>query len=140
MDHSFYQYERYKGDLTRRINGVMISGEQGVSVAYALWNLQERGVLFIGPGVPLYEGMIIGENAKSDDLVVNPCKEKKLSNMRTTASDEAIRLTPHLEMTLEQAMEFIADDELVEITPKSIRIRKKHLTENERKRMNKAAA
>ncbi len=140
MDHSFYQYERYKGDLTRRINGVMISGEQGVSVAYALWNLQERGILFIGPGVPLYEGMIIGENAKSDDLVVNPCKEKKLSNMRTTASDEAIRLTPHLDMTLEQAMEFIADDELVEITPKSIRIRKKYLTENERKRMNKAAA
>ncbi len=138
MDHSFFHYERYKGELTRRVNGVMISGEQGVSVAFALWNLQERGVLFIGPGVQVYEGMIIGENAKSDDLVVNPSKEKKLSNMRTTSSDEAIRLVPHLDMSLEQAMEFISDNELVEITPKSIRVRKKYLTENERKRMNKS--
>ncbi len=139
MDHSFYHYERYKGDLTRRINGVMISGEQGVTVAYALWNLQERGNMFLGPGVAVYEGMIIGQNSKSDDLVVNPCKEKKLSNMRTTSSDEAIRLVPHLDMTLEQAMEYISDDELVEITPKSIRIRKKYLTENERKRMTKSS-
>lgn len=139
MDHSFYHYERYKGDLTRRINGVMISGEQGVTVAYALWNLQERGNMFLGPGVAVYEGMIIGQNSKSDDLVVNPCKEKKLSNMRTTSSDEAIRLVPHLDMSLEQAMEYISDDELVEITPKSIRIRKKYLTENERKRMTKSS-
>lgn len=134
LDHSFCRYERYKGNLSHRQNGVMISGDQGVSVAFALWNLQERGVMFLGPGVPVYEGMIVGENAKNDDMVVNPCKEKKLSNMRTTASDEAIRLTPHLNMTLEQAMEFITDDELVEITPKSIRLRKKYLTENERKR------
>ncbi len=138
MDHSFYQYERHKGDLQGRINGVMISAEQGVSVGFALWNLQERGKMFIGAGVALYEGMIIGENSKSDDLVVNPCKEKKLSNMRTTSSDEAIRLIPHLDMSLEQAMEYIAGDELVEITPKSIRIRKKYLMENERKRMGKA--
>jgi GTP-binding protein len=137
MDHSFYRYERFKGELIRRVNGAMISGEQGVSVAFALWNLQERGKLFIGPGVELYEGMIIGENSKGEDLVVNPCKEKKLSNMRTTSSDEAIRLIPHLEMSLEQAMEYIAGDELVEITPKSIRVRKKFLTENERKRNNK---
>lgn len=139
MDHSFFHYERYKGDLTRRVNGVMISGEQGVTVAFALWNLQERGMMFLGPGVSVYEGMIIGQNSKSDDLVVNPCKEKKLSNMRTTSSDEAIRLVPHLDMSLEQAMEYISGDELVEITPKSIRIRKKYLTENERKRQNKAA-
>ena len=139
MDHSFYHYERYKGDLTRRVNGVMISGEMGTTVAFALWNLQERGMMFLGPGVSVYEGMIIGQNSKSDDLVVNPCKEKKLSNMRTTSSDEAIRLVPHLDMSLEQAMEYISGDELVEITPKSIRIRKKYLTENERKRQNKSA-
>lgn len=137
MDHSFYRYERYKGELLRRSNGVIISGETGISVAFALWNIQERGTLFIGPGVNIYEGMIIGENSRSGDLIVNPCKEKKLSNMRTTASDEAIRLTPHLQMSLEQAMEFIETDELVEITPKSIRLRKKYLTENERKRQSK---
>jgi len=139
MDHSFYRYERYKGDISRRSTGVQISGDNGVSVAYALWNLQERGRLFIGPGVAVYEGMIIGENAKADDLVVNPTKEKKLSNMRTTASDEAIRLIPHVEMTLEQALEYIEMDELVEITPKSIRLRKKLLTENERKRAERMA-
>ncbi len=134
LDHNFYRYERHKGEITRRTNGVLISGDNGVSVAFALWNLQERGKLFIGPGTAVYEGMIVGENAKNDDLVVNPCKEKKLSNMRTSSSDEAIRLTPHLDLTLEQALEFIETDELVEITPKSIRIRKKGLTENERKR------
>jgi GTP-binding protein len=137
MDHSFYRYERYKGEISRRSTGVQISGDNGVTVAFALWNLQERGKLFLGPGVPVYEGMIIGENAKSDDLIVNPTKEKKLSNMRTTASDSAIRLVPHLEMTLEQALEYIEMDELVEITPKSIRIRKKLLTENERKRADR---
>lgn len=140
LDHSFYHYERYKGEMNRRQNGSLISGETGVSVAFALWNLQERGKLFIGPGVQIYEGMIIGENAKSDDLVVNPSKEKKLTNMRTTSSDEAIRLTPHLEMTLEQAMEFIETDELVEITPKNIRLRKKFLTENERKRQSRSSS
>jgi GTP-binding protein len=134
LDHSFFHYERFKGEISRRTNGAMICGENGVSVAFALWNLQERGKLFIGPVVSVYEGMIIGENAKSEDLVVNPCKEKKLSNMRTTSSDAAIRLVPHLEMTLEQALEFIETDELVEITPKSIRLRKKALTENDRKR------
>lgn len=137
LDHSFYHYERFKGEINHRQNGALISGETGESVAFALWNLQERGKLFIGPVVQVYTGMIIGENAKSDDLVVNPCKEKKLTNMRTTSSDEAIRLIPHLEMTLEQAMEFIAADELVEITPKNIRIRKKFLTETERKRHGK---
>ena len=137
MDHSFYEYQPYKGDISRRTNGVMICGELGVSVAFSLYNLQERGIIFIPPGTPVYEGMIIGENAKSDDLVVNPNKGKKLSNMRTTSSDEAIRLTPPLIMTLEQALEYIEPDELVEVTPKSIRIRKKYLTENERKRASK---
>ncbi len=134
MYHNFYQYERYKGELSHRQNGVIICESAGVSVAFALWNLQERGQLFIGPGTPVYEGMIIGENARREDMEVNPCKEKKLSNMRTSASDAAIRLVPHLELSLEQALEFIETDELVEITPKSIRLRKKYLTENERKR------
>ncbi len=134
MYHSFYRYERHKGELTRRQNGVLISDTTGASVAFALWNLQERGKLFIGPVVSVYEGMIIGENSRSEDMEVNPTKEKKLSNMRTTSSDEAIKLTPHLKLTLEQAMEFIQTDELVEITPKSIRLRKKYLTENERRR------
>ncbi len=137
MDHSFFRYERHKGEITRRQNGVLISGENGVSVAFALFNLQDRGKLFIGAGVPFYEGMIIGENAKSEDMIVNPAKEKKLTNMRTTATDEAVRLTPHLEITLELALEFIEIDELVEITPKSIRMRKRYLTENERKRQGK---
>jgi GTP-binding protein len=134
MDHSFYRYERHKGEIAGRSNGALICGENGNSVAFALWNLQERGRLFIGPVTSVYEGMIIGENAKSDDMIVNPCKEKKMSNMRTSSSDEAIRLTPFIDMTLEQALEFIERDELVEITPKSIRLRKKSLTENERKR------
>jgi GTP-binding protein len=137
IDHNFYRYERHKGEITRRMNGVLVSGENGVSVAFALWNLQERGKLFIGPGTAVYEGMIVGENAKNEDLIVNPCKEKKLSNMRTSSSDEAIRLTPYLDLTLEQALEFIETDELAEITPKSIRLRKKGLTENERKRENR---
>lgn len=138
MDHSFYEYERYKGDLSERSNGVLISGDFGTTVAFALWNLQDRGTLFYGPGTSVYEGMIIGQNSKTDDLVVNPCKEKKMSNMRTSGTDEAVRLVPHLEQSLEQAMEFIGQDELVEITPKNIRIRKKYLTENERKRSGKS--
>jgi len=134
MYHNFYRYERFKGELTRRQNGVIISENGGVSVAFALWNLQERGQLFIGPGTAVYEGMIIGENSRREDMEVNPCKEKKLSNMRTSASDAAIRLVPFMDLSLEQALEFIETDELVEITPKSIRLRKKFLTENERKR------
>ena len=137
MDHNFCEYQQYKGELPGRVNGSMISGENGTTVAFSLFNLQERGKLFVGPVVDVYEGMIIGENAKSDDLVVNPCNGKKLTNMRTTATDEAVRLIPHQEMTLEQAMEFIEGDELVEITPKNIRIRKKYLTETERKRAGK---
>jgi GTP-binding protein len=134
MDHSFHQYQAYKGDMAFHRNGVLVSTENGKTVAYALWYLQDRATLFLGPGVQVYEGMIIGENAKDNDMTVNPIKEKKLTNVRASCSDEAVRLTPHVIFSLEQALEFIADDELVEITPKSIRLRKKYLTENERKR------
>lgn len=134
LTHSFLMYEPYKGDLPGRTEGSMISMVTGQTVAYALWALQERGQLFVQPGVMVYEGMVIGEASKSEDLVVNPLKEKKLSNVRASGSDEAINLVPVNPMTLEQALEYIADDELVEVTPKSIRLRKKLLTDNERRR------
>ena len=137
MDHNFYQYQLYKGEILGRHNGVLISSEIGKTVAYALWYIQERGILFLGPGVDIYEGMIIGESAKDNDLTVNPIKEKKLTNVRASGSDEAVRLVPHVNLSLEQALEFIADDELVEITPKSIRLRKKLLTLLERKRLKR---
>jgi len=138
LNHSFHKYERYKGDILRRQNGVLVSAVGGKSASYALNNLQERGRLFIGPAVNVYEGMIVGENSRNMDMVVNPCKEKKQTNIRASGADEAIRLTPPIILTLEQALEFIDDDELVEITPKSIRLRKKHLNENARKRQSKA--
>jgi GTP-binding protein len=137
LDHSFMKYDSYRGPIAQRNTGVLISGEQGVAVAFALFNLQERGIIFIPPVTPVYEGMIIGENARSEDMVVNPCKEKKMSNMRSSGADEAIKLTPHRPVTLETALEFIQHDELVEITPKNVRLRKRYLTENERKRAPK---
>lgn len=138
MDHSFLKYDNYKGEIPQRQNGVLISGEQGTAVAFSLYNLQERGIMFIPPVTPVYEGMIIGENARSEDMVVNPTKEKKMSNMRSSGADEAIKLVPHRPITLETALEFIQQDELVEITPKSVRLRKKHLKEVDRKRATKA--
>jgi GTP-binding protein len=137
MDHSFYEYQPYKGEIQHRQNGVIISGETGKTVGYALWNLQERGKMFWGPGVDIYEGMIIGEHSRDNDLTVNPSKEKKLTNMRASGSDEAIKLVPPLMMSLEQALEYIENDELVEITPKTIRLRKKWLTDIDRKRMSR---
>jgi len=134
LNHAFYRYERYKGDIAKRKNGVLVSTNPGKTASYALYNLQDRGSLFIGPGIEVYEGMIIGENARNSDMVVNPCKEKKQTNIRSAGADEAIRLTPPINLTLEQALEFIDDDELVEITPKSIRLRKKLLTQNARAR------
>ncbi len=134
LTHSFAAYEPSKGDLPARNRGSMISMVAGEAVAFALWNLQERGALFITPQTKVYEGMVIGESSKGEDLVVNPTKEKKLTNMRASGSDEAIMLTPVTPMTLEQALEYIADDELVEVTPKSIRLRKKLLTDNDRRR------
>ena len=137
MTHTFHEYAPYKGEITGRKNGVLIAIEAGITVAYSLWNLQERGVLFVNPGTEVYEGMIIGQHAKDNDLVVNASREKKLTNVRASGSDEAIRLTPPRLLTLEQALEFIDDDELVEVTPKSIRLRKKYLDANERKRSEK---
>lgn len=133
LDHCFSHYEEFKGEIERRKNGVLISQEQGETTAYALWKIQERGILFCGPGTRVYEGMIIGESAKGQDLVVNSCKGKKLTNMRASGSDDAIVLSPPHIITLEQALEFIEDDELVEITPANIRLRKKILKESERR-------
>lgn len=137
LNHSFYEYEYYKGAIPARGKGVLLAMEKGVSIAYALDNLQERGELFIGPGVDLYEGMIIGENNREGDLVVNPCKTKKLTNIRASGSDDAIKLSPPREFSLEQALEYIADDELLEITPVTIRMRKKMLKELDRKRYSR---
>ncbi|HLC75633.1 MAG TPA: translational GTPase TypA [Candidatus Peribacterales bacterium] len=134
LNHSFLKFEPEKGPIPARTSGSIMSMITGEAVAFALWNLQERGQLFIKPQTQVYEGMIIGESSKSEDIAVNPIKEKKLSNMRSSGADEAINLTPVQEMTLEQALEYVADDELVEITPTTIRLRKKLLTENERKR------
>ena len=117
---------------------MLISAEDGPAVAYALWKLQERGRMIVSPGDPLYEGIIIGIHSRDNDLVVNPIKGKQLTNIRASGTDEAVRLTPPIQVTLETAVEFIADDELVEITPKSIRIRKRHLQEHERKRTRRA--
>ncbi|PIV90803.1 translational GTPase TypA [Candidatus Gracilibacteria bacterium CG17_big_fil_post_rev_8_21_14_2_50_48_13] len=134
MYHSFLRFEEYKGTIPGRLEGSQIAGLQGTTSAYSLWTLQERGPLFIGPGVEVYEGMIIGEHAKGSDLVVNPTKGKQLTNVRASGSDDAIVLTPPLEMNLEIALEYIQDDEYVEVTPSSVRLRKKYLKEHERKR------
>ena len=139
MSHVFDGYAPMKGEVAERRNGVLISNENGEAIAYALWYLQERGRMFVSPGEKLYEGMIIGIHSRENDLVVNPIKTKKLTNIRAAGKDDAILLTPPVELTLEYAVEFIADDELVEVTPQSIRIRKRHLTENERKRVSRAA-
>src|SRR5271169_2171889 len=134
MNSLFDGYIEWQGEIPHRLTGALISDRDGTSTAYALWGLQERGELFVGPGVELYEGMIIGENAKDDDLDVNAVREKKLTNMRASTADEAIRLVPFRQLNLEQAIEFIADDEFVEITPKSLRLRKKVLQANKRKK------
>jgi len=133
MYQNFFEYQEYKGDLPKRQAGVLISQGGGKAVSYAISILQERGELFMRPGDPLYEGLIVGMNNKGHDNVVNASREKKLTNMRSSTSDIAIQLQPPREMTLEFVLEFIEDDELVEITPKSIRLRKRYLTENERK-------
>ena len=134
MNSLFDGYTEWLGEIPHRLTGALIADRDGTSTAYALWGLQERGELFVGPGVELYEGMVIGENAKDDDLDVNAVREKKLTNMRASTADEAIRLVPFRQLNLEQAIEFIADDEFVEITPKSLRLRKKVLQSNKRKK------
>jgi GTP-binding protein len=140
MSHVFDDYGPAKGELEEHRNGVLVSQDDGVAVAYALWKLQERGRMFVSPGDPVYEGMIVGVHTRDNDLVVNPIRTKQLTNIRASGKDEAIDLTPPIELTLEYAVEFIADDELAEITPRSIRLRKRHLEEHERKRAERAAA
>ncbi|WP_395142357.1 translational GTPase TypA [Schlegelella aquatica] len=140
MSHIFDGYEPYKGELAGRKNGVLISQDDGEAVTYALGKLDDRGRMFVKPGDPLYEGMVIGIHSRENDLVVNPVRTKQLTNFRASGKDEAIRLTPPIELTLEYAVEFIDDDELVEITPKSIRIRKRFLKEHERRRAQREAA
>src|SRR5690242_9976188 len=140
MNRLFERYGPYKGAIEGRANGVLISNSTGEAVAYALNALEDRGILMVGPGEPLYEGMIIGENAKTDDLEVNPMKAKQLTNIRSSGKDDAIRLTPPRKLTLEQAIAYIDDDEMVEVTPKSIRLRKRHLDPHERKRASRAKA
>ncbi len=137
MAHIFDEYAPLKADMPGRRNGVLISAEHGEAVAYALWKLQDRGRMFVSPGDKLYEGMIIGIHSRDNDLVVNPIKGKQLTNVRASGTDEAVRLVPPILMSLEYAVEFIDDDELVEITPKSLRLRKRHLLEHERKKAAK---
>ena len=139
MNSLFDGYIQWQGEIPHRPTGALVSDRNGVTTSYALWNLQERGELFVGPAVDVYEGMIIGENAKDTDLDVNVVREKKLTNMRSSTADEAIRLVPFKQLNLEQAIEFIADDEFVEVTPKSLRLRKKVLQANQRKRRNVGA-
>jgi GTP-binding protein len=134
MNRLFHAYAPYKGEIQGRRNGVLISTEAGEAVAYALWNLEDRGPMMIDPGVRVYAGMIVGEHTRDNDLEVNVLKGKKLTNIRTTSKDEAVRLTPPIRMTLERALAYIQDDELVEVTPKSIRLRKRHLDSNDRKK------
>ena len=134
LNSSFHNYVPYCGSLARRINGVLISLEGGKTTGYSIYNLEDRGTLFMGPGEEVYTGMIIGENKKDNDLVVNICKGKKLTNMRTSGSDDTISLTPPRRMSLEQILGYLNHDELAEITPGSIRLRKKLLYENDRKR------
>jgi GTP-binding protein len=138
MNRLFHAYAPYKGEIQGRRNGVLISTEAGEAVAYALWNLEDRGPMMIDPGVRVYAGMIVGEHTRDNDLEVNVLKGKKLTNIRTTSKDEAVRLTPPIRMTLERALAYIQDDELVEVTPKSIRLRKRHLDSNDRKKAERA--
>src|ERR1700728_2795744 len=138
MNRLFHAYAPYKGEVQGRRNGVLISTDAGEAVAYALWNLEDRGPMMIEPGWKVYRGMIVGEHTRDNDLEVNVLKGKKLTNIRTTSKAEAGRLTPPIQMTLEKSLAYIEDDELVEVTPKSIRLRKKFLDANDRKRAEKA--
>ena len=137
MNHIFNGYEPYKGEIQARVRGTIVAFEAGKSVTYGLYNAQDKGDLFIGPGVDVYEGMIVGLNSRGEDLSINVCKEKHLTNTRASGSDDALRLVPPIQMSLEKAIEFIQDDELVEVTPKSIRLRKKILDTKERERANR---
>lgn len=137
LHHNFHGYEPYKGDLSTRHRGAIIQLEDGAATAYAMWKLQERMSFFIAPGTQVYGGMVVGENTREEDIIVNVCRTKQLSNMRASGADEAIRLEPPRILTLEQSIEWISDDEYIEVTPQSLRLRKKYLDHNERVRMSK---
>jgi GTP-binding protein len=139
IHHRFHAYGPWAGPIAGRTRGVLVADRAGVAVAYAIFNLQDRATMFVAPGDPVYEGMIVGENARTGDLDVNVTKEKKLTNMRTTASDEMIRLEPPREITLELALEYIDEDELIEVTPAAVRLRKRALGASERKKLARAA-
>ena len=140
LNRIFHGWTPYRGAIQGRRQGVLISMENGVSVAYALWNLEDRGKMFIGAQEQIYQGMIIGEHSRDNDLEVNPLKGKKLTNVRASGTDEAVRLTPPVRLSLEAAIAYVNDDELVEVTPKTIRLRKRHLDPHERKRQARAEA
>jgi GTP-binding protein len=139
MHHRFLEYGPWAGYLSGRSRGVLVSMEAGTIIAFALFNLQERSTLFVAPGDPVYEGMLVGENARPGDMDVNPCKEKKLTNMRSKSADEHVVLEPPRELTLEGALEYIEDDELIEVTPKGLRLRKRMLSTSDRKRVSREA-
>jgi len=139
MNRIFHEYAPHKGEIKGRHTGVLISNGAGESVAFALWNLEDRGPMMIEPGIKVYEGMIIGEHTRGNDLEVNVLKGKKLTNVRASGADEAVRLTPPIRMTLEKALAYIQDDELVEVTPENIRLRKVWLDPNDRKRNSRTA-
>ena len=132
MNQLFAGYEPWKGDITMRERGSIVVHEAGETTGYGLFNTQDRGRLFVGPGVPVYEGMIVGECSKSEDIVCNVCRKKQMTNTRAAGSDDALRLVPPTILSLEQSMEFIGDDELLEVTPKSLRLRKKILSKEQR--------
>jgi GTP-binding protein len=140
LNRLFHGYAPYKGTIGARHTGALISRENGVAVAYAIWNLEERGPLFISPGDKVYPGMVIGEHSRGQDLDVNPLKAKQLTNIRAAGKDDAVVLTPPIVMTLEKAISYVGDDELIEITPDKIRLRKRYLDMNDRKRFAKQAA
>jgi GTP-binding protein len=138
LNRIFHAYAPYKGEMSNKKNGALIATDPGEAVAYALWNLQDRGIMFVKPQQKVYAGMIIGENAKQGDLEVNVLKGKQLTNIRASGTDEAIRLIPPRILTLEDMITYVGDDELVEVTPKSLRLRKKFLDSNERKRFSRS--
>ena len=139
MSSVLVDYAPYKGDVTRRHTGSLVAYESGEAVAYGLHSAQERGILFISPGAQVYAGQIVGQSAKGEDVIINVCKRKHLTNFRAAGSDDALRLTPATALSMEQALEFIADDELLEITPKSLRLRKRELSHEMRMRKRKKA-
>ena len=138
MNRIFHAYVPYKGDMVTKKNGALISTDNGEAVAFAIWNLQDRGTMFIKPQQKVYAGMVVGENSKQGDLEINVLKGKQLSNVRASGTDEAIRLIPPRELTLEDMITYVGDDELVEVTPKSLRLRKKFLDANDRKRFGRS--